>query len=163
MAELLHDTNFWVLVSFIIFLGVAYKYGKDSVLKTLDDKINGIKTELESAEKIRVDAQELLAEYQRKHKDAMSEADRIIADARKHAEDIRIKAEEDMARANKRRENQLQEKLARLENNAAQEIQAYTAKIAINAARDILVDKIDTKIDKDIISKTTDNVSSALN
>ena len=163
MMELFQDANVWVAISFVIFIGVAFKYGRHSVMSGIDSKIDTIKIELESAERIRVDAQELLAEYQRKHKDAMSEADKIIADAKKHAEDIREKTESDMKRAQDRRETQLDEKLVRLEQNAAQEIQAYTAKMAVNAARDILSDSMDEKSDKVIIANVTGNISKTIN
>jgi len=163
MMDLFQDSNFWVLISFVIFMGVAWKYGKDAALGKLDGKINAIRTELEQAEKIRVDAQELLAEYQRKHKDALSEAETIIAVAKKHAEDIRQKAEEDMERTQARREAQLAEKLSRIEQDAVQEIQTYTAAIAVNAARDVLTDKMDAKSDKDIIATIMSNVPKTLN
>lgn len=163
MTELLHDTNFWVLISFLIFVVGVFVYGRKAILGSLDSKIDAIKTELEEAERIRVDAQELLAEYQRKHKDAMNEADKIVAEAKKHAESIREKAEADMANATERREAQLNEKLSRLEQQAAQDIQAYTAKIVVNAARDVLTDKMDSKSDKDMIADTMDGVSKTLN
>ncbi len=163
MTELLHDTNFWVLISFVIFSGVAYKYGKTTVLSKLDGKIDAIRTELSQAEKLRVDAQELLAEYQRKHKDAISEAATIIADAKKHANDIKNTAEEDLKNILARREDQLQEKLTRIEQNASQEIQAYVAEIAVNSARDLLNSKMDAKADKAIISNMMSNVSKTLN
>ena len=163
MMELFQDSNIWVLISFIIFMGVAWKFGKDAALGSLDSKINSIRTELEKAEKIRVDAQELLAEYQRKHKDALSEADTISADAKKHAKDIRDKAESDMEKAQARREAQLDQKLARLEQNAAQEIQAYTAKIAVNAAREILSKQMNEKADKVVIANIMSDISKTIN
>jgi F-type H+-transporting ATPase subunit b len=163
MNELLHDTNFWVLISFVIFMIVAYKYGKDAVLAKLDGKIDAIRTELDTAEKLRVDAQELLAEYQRKHKDALSEAAKIIADAQTHANDIKAKAEDDLTKTMARREAQLQDKLSRIEQGARSEIEAYTAKIAVNAARDILTNSVDAKADKAIISNIMSNVPKTLN
>lgn len=162
MSELLHDTNFWVLISFVIFIGVFLKYGKATALKSLDDKINSIKLELSHAENLRVQAQELLAEYQRKHKDALSEAEAIIADAKKHAETIRLKAEEDMARTQKRREAQLQEKLERIEQNARQDIESYTAKIIIDATRQIMTESMDEKSDKSIIENTLSTANKSL-
>ena len=111
MDALLNDTNFWVLISFVIFMGVAWKYGRKSALAGLDGKIDTIKTELATAEKLRVEAQELLAEYQRKHKDALREADDIIAKAKSHAESMRAKAESDLEVTMKRREDQLQQTL----------------------------------------------------
>jgi F-type H+-transporting ATPase subunit b len=163
MTELLHDTNFWVSVSFFVFVLVAYKYGKSSVLSSLDGKIDAIRTELTQAEKLRVDSQELLAEYQRKHKDAISEAATIIADAKKHAENIKDKAQDDLQNILVRREEQLQEKLSRIEQNASQEIQSYVAGIAVNAARDLLNEKMDAKAEKTIISNMMGNVPKTLN
>jgi len=148
MDHLLHDTNFWVLISFVIFVGVFLKYGKAQVLSGLDNRINEIKNELETAEKLRVDAQELLAEYQRKHKDAIGEAETIIATAKKNAESLRVKAEDDLQKTITRREQQLNERLARIEENARHEVESYTAQIALNAARTVLKDKIDSKTDK---------------
>lgn len=161
--ELLHDTNFWVLISFVIFVGVAWKYGKSNALKALDDNINLIKKELTQAESLRVDAQELLAEYQRKHKDALTEADKIIAQAKKHAENIREKAELEMDAAQRRRQEQLQEKLSRIEQKARQDIESYTSQIAVNATRDILKKNMDSKSDKSIIQSNLDSIPKAVN
>lgn len=160
---LLHDTNFWVLISFVIFIGVFLKFGRGAFLGFLDGKINTIRNELNQAESLRVEAQELLAEYQRKHKDAMKEAEKIIADAKKHAENIRLKAEEEAKRTAERREAQLTEKLARIEQNARHEVEAYTARVAVEASRQILAEKMDSKADKDLISNTLGSVSNTLN
>lgn len=160
---LLEDTNFWVLISFILFAFVAIRYGKDKAMALLDDKIAAIKNELDTAESLRVEAQELLAEYQRKHKDAMGEAANIIARAKDHAEALRLKTEEDLAETMKRREAQLEEKLQRIEQNAAMEIKAYTAQLAINAAKDVLSQNIDAKADKEIIDNTLNTISKTLN
>ena len=161
--EFLQDTSFWVFVSFVIFIGVFLKYGRATALGFLDNKIDSIRNELNHAESLRVEAQELLAEYQRKHKDAMKEAEKIVADAKKHAETVRIKAEADAKRTADRREVQLQEKLNRIEQNAKAEIEAYTAQVAIDTAREILQNKMDAKTDKTIIFNTLDNVSKTLN
>ena len=163
MAELLHDTNFWVLISFVIFTIVAYKYGRATVLAKLDGKIDSIRTELTEAERLRVDAQELLAEYQRKHKDAMSESAKIIAEAKKNAEEIKSKSENDLKALMERREAQLQDKLNRIEDNAMQEIQSYTAQIAVSAARNIIEKNMNTSADKAIISNIMNDVPKALN
>lgn len=160
--ELLQDSNFWVLISFLIFMGIAYRYGRGAFLGMLDNKISAIKTELQQAEMLRLEAQDLLAEYQRKHKDAMQEAKDIIENARAHAEDIRKKAEEDAKHTAQRREEQLRLKLERIEQNARQDIEAYTAKLSIDAAREILAKNMDSKTDKQLIAKTLTGVAEAL-
>ena len=64
--EFLQDTNVWVLLSFILFMALAYYKGKDIILGGLDAKIETIRQEIVTAENMRVEAQELLAQYQRK-------------------------------------------------------------------------------------------------
>ena len=161
--ELFQDTNFWVLISFVIFIGVFIKYGRSAAVEFLDNKINSIRNELNQAESLRVEAQELLAEYQRKHKDAMKEAEIIISDAKNHAESIRVKAEEDAIRTAERRQTQLNEKLSRIEQNAHSEIESYIAQVSVDAARQILTEKMDAKADKQIISNTLSSVTATLN
>ena len=73
--ELLHDASLWLLLSFIIFAGVVFKFGKGALLKMLDDRITGIREEIETAENLRVEAKEMLAQYQRKHKDATKDVE----------------------------------------------------------------------------------------
>lgn len=163
MMELLNDATFWVAIAFTVFVILFLKFGKAKVLSSLDDKIDDIKKELAEAETLRVSAQELLAEYQCKHKDAMVEATSIINDAKKHAKIIKEKAEKDFAATMERRAAQLEERLSRIEQNATQEINAYTAQIAINATREILTSKMNDKADKNIIANVLENVSKTLN
>jgi F-type H+-transporting ATPase subunit b len=160
---LFQDSNFWVLLSFLLFIAIFLRYGKSAALGILDKKIETIRTELTQAETLRVEAQELLAEYQRKHKDAMKEAEKIIAEAKNNAQNIRAKAKEDAKKAEERREKQLQEKLTRIEQNARSEIETYIAKIAVQSAAHVLSNKIDAKTDKVIISNTLDNIPKTLN
>ena len=163
LSELLYDTNFWVLISFLIFVGIFIKYGKSKVLGNLDERISSIKTELETAERLRIEAQEVLADYQRKQKDAIKEAELIIADAKAQAENMRQNAENEWQKTMSRREEQLNERLSRIEDNARHDIEAYTAQLAINATRKVLKDKMDNKSDKPLLDNTLEQLSRALN
>lgn len=163
MTELLHDTNFWVLISFIIFMGVAWVYGRHSAMASLDKKINDIRLNLNQAERLRVESQELLAEYQRKHKDALSEAESIIAEARKNSDLMREKADNDLDRLNDRRQKQLDDRLKRIEDDARQDVSDYITKIVLQASKDILTKNIDSKSDKAIINNVMDNFPKTLN
>lgn len=160
---LLHDTNFWVLISFVIFVAVFLKYGKAKVLQGLDDKIQTIKNDLQTAETLRVEAQEILAEYQRKQKDAVKEAENIIAEAKIKAQAIREHSEKEWSKTMSRREEQLNERLKRIEDNARSEIQTYTAKLAVNSTRKILQDNLSSKTDKQLVSDTLNQIPNSLN
>ena len=164
MLELLgHDTGIWVAFSFILFLYVAYKLGKKSVLNGLDGRINEIKTEIETAERLRVEAQELLAQYQRKQRDAEKEADAMIKEAKKQAKAITKTAETDLSALMARREAQLTDRLNRLEENAIAEIQNHAADLAVAATTEMIIQTLDEKTNAKLNEDTINSLSKHLN
>jgi F-type H+-transporting ATPase subunit b len=56
------NENFWVAISFIIFLYFAYKPIRNAILSSLDSKIDDIKHKLEETQKLKQDAKFLLEE-----------------------------------------------------------------------------------------------------
>lgn len=54
------DENFWVAVSFLIFIYFAYKPIKKAIINSLDSRINEIKETLSQAEKLKSEAKSLL-------------------------------------------------------------------------------------------------------
>ena len=73
------DATFWALVALIIFLAVVvYLKVPGMIGKSLDDRAEKIRNELEEARKLREEAQALLAEYQKKRKEAEKEAGDIV-------------------------------------------------------------------------------------
>jgi F-type H+-transporting ATPase subunit b len=145
LEQLSHDTALWVAISFAVFLIMAFKLGRKSVTGSLDKKIEAIRTEIQTAESLRVEAQELLAQYQRKQRDAEQEAAQIVASAKRHATRIREAAEVDLVETMNRREAQLQARLKRIEDNAMAEIQGHAAKLAVSATTEIITRTLDEK------------------
>lgn len=148
IAILAYDTNVWVLFSFIIFAYIVVKAARSYFSNVLDARIEQIRNELQTAENLHVEAQELLAQYQRKHTNAVKEAEEIIANAELYAAKIRKQAKEEQREAMDRREAQLAERLERMKENAIVEIQRYAAEIAVEATREIIVREFDKKADK---------------
>ena len=106
--DFLYDTNFWYLVSFLFFFTIIWKYGKPALLNYIDKRIASIREEIETAESLRTEAHELLAQYQRKHRDAVQEAEEIIKTAKKSAKEIKAKAEAEIEETLTRRGAQLE-------------------------------------------------------
>ena len=94
MSALLQSAEFWVLVAFLIFVGALFKKVSAMLTAGLDARAARIKAQLDEAEKLREDAQSLLAEYQRKQHAAAEEAKSIVAQAEAEA---KKKAEEEAA------------------------------------------------------------------
>ena len=91
--ELLRDPETWVAVAFVIFLGVlAYLGAHKMIMKSLDDRADRIKAELGEARRLKDEAAELLAEYQRKRQAAEAEAQDIIEGAKAEADRLATEA-----------------------------------------------------------------------
>ncbi len=158
MQELLLDTHIWFIFSFVIFAGIILKFGMPALNGMLDGRITQIKKDLETAENLRIEAQEMLAQYQRKHRDAVQESEKIVATAKENAKQFQKQAEDDLKVLIERREAQLEDRLVRMEQNAINEIQAYAADLAINAARQIIEEKLDKKANAKLVEQSIESI-----
>ena len=159
--DFLQSTDVWVLISTIVFIIVAIKKGKTPILNILDSRTARIEKEIEEAERLRVEAQEILADYQRKHRDALKTANDIIENASERAArieaDMMKKMDEDLAR----KETQLVDRIARAEKAAIQEIRNKAADIATATVVSILSKEMNTK-DSELIDDAIKNLPQKL-
>lgn len=158
------DATFYALVGLILFLAlVVYLKVPGVVGKSLDARADKIRDELEEARRLREEAQSLLAEYQRKRKEAEKEAGEIVAIAQREAqgllEEAKKKTEDYVARRNKLAE----QKIAQAEVEAVNEVRASAVDIAVAAASRILSEKVDAKTSADLFKASLSEVKSRLN
>ncbi|WP_044562094.1 ATP synthase subunit B [Azospirillum sp. B4] len=140
----LQNPTFWVGVAFVIFVAlVVWKGGLGALGKSLDARAEKIRLEIETAQKLRQDAEAALTAYQKKQRDAMKEADAIIAAAREEADRIRQHAEADLEATLKRREAQALEKIAQAEAAALQQVRGLAVDVALAATETLLAQTID--------------------
>jgi F-type H+-transporting ATPase subunit b len=145
MSKVLQDPEFWVAISFVIFAIFILWKGTKPMLAALDARAERIRADLDQAQRLREEAQHLLAEYQRKERDATKEAEAMLAHAREEAQRLREKAAEDLAASVKRREQQALDRIAQAEAQAEAQVRAQAVDLAIAATRQLLADKLDAK------------------
>lgn len=164
MMELLqHSTTVWVAISFVVFVLLAIKFGGKAITGALDKKIAEIKSEIETAERLKKEAQELLTEFQTKQRDAEKAAAEIIEQAKASARAVQQAAEADLAETMERREAQLQERLQRIEEKAIADIQNHAADLAMKATREIVEKTLDDKASTKLIDQAVASVAKYLN
>ena len=139
---MLQDATFWVLVAFVIFVGLAYKKISSLLTNALDQRGERIRQELDQAQRLREDAHAVLLECQQRQHDAEQAAEAIIAHAREEAERIRTKAEEDVQQAVKRREAQAIDRIAQAEAQALAEVRNYAVDLAITGSRRLFEERV---------------------
>lgn len=163
MSLLLSET-FWALIALFIFIGIVlYLKVPAMVGKALDDRADRIRNELEEARKLREEAQQILAEYQRKRKEAEQEAADILVAAKREAEilvkDAKAKTEEYVAR----RTALAEQKIEQAERDAAEEVRARAIDIAVAAASAVLAEKVEGKVASDLFKTSVSQVKTNLN
>lgn len=137
------SAEFWVAVAFVLFVTGAFRPMKRILLGALDRRAEKIRAELDEAQRLREDAQHTLAEYQRKQRQALKEADEIVARAREEADRHRAHAARDLEATLKRREAQAMDRVAQAEAQAVEEVQDIAITIAVAATRKLLSESLD--------------------
>ena len=137
---LTNPTTWTTLAFFVVVGGIIWKGGR-AITGALDKRADKIAVNLDEAQRLREEAHELLAKYQRKQADALKEVEEIKKQAEEDARHLLRKAEEDLEAALKRREQQAKDRIANIEAQAIAEIQAKIAAIATAATQQLLVDK----------------------
>ncbi len=141
--ELFADPEFWVLIAAVIFVAAVWKPARKAVLGSLDERGARIRAELDEAQKLREEAEQLLAQYQQREREAAAEAEAIVAHAREEAERIAAQSARDLDEALVRRQRLAEERIAQAEAKALDEIRAVAVDVAIGAAREVIVAQID--------------------
>ncbi len=141
--HLFADPEFWVLVAAVIFAAGIWKPARKALLGSLDERAARIRAELEEAKKLREEAEQLLAQYQQREREAAGEAEAIVARAREEAERIAAQSARDLDDALVRRQRLAEERIAQAEAKALDEIRAVAVDVAIGAAREVIVAQID--------------------
>ncbi|MCF6369785.1 F0F1 ATP synthase subunit B [Rhizobium halophilum] len=158
------DATFFALVGLILFFVLlAYLKVPGMIGKSLDERSNNIRNELAEAKRLREEAQQLLAEYQRKRKEAEAEAAQIVAAAEREAammtEEAKQKTEEFVAR----RTALSEQKIHQAEADAIAAVRSAAVDLAISAAEDVIAKKIDTDKQDALFKDSLHKVQSRLN
>jgi F-type H+-transporting ATPase subunit b len=133
------------------------------IMRMLDSRAARIKADLEEAAKLRNDARRTLGEFQQRQRDALKEAEGIVAQAKLEAERVALAAERDLAAALERRQQQAVEKISLAEAKALAEVRNHAVDVAIAAVRRILADDLPAARKGTLIDEAIADLSERLN
>ncbi|ANL45634.1 ATP synthase subunit B [Rhizobium phaseoli] len=158
------DATFFAFVGLVLFLAlVVYLKVPGMMARSLDDRADQIRNELAEAKRLREEAQHLLAEYQRKRKEAESEAAHIVAAAEREAEmltaDAKKKTEEFVAN----RTALSEQKILQAEAEAMKAVRSAAVDLAIAAAETVLAKQADAKVQSELFGNAVSQVKTRLN
>lgn len=160
----LYNTEFVVLISFLLFAGVVvYLKVPGLIGGLLDKRADGIRADLEEARALREEARKVLADYERRQKEVQASADRIVAKAREEATAAAEQAKADIAASVKRRLEAAEGQIGAAEAAAVRAVRERAVAVAVGAAAEILSGQMTKAESNRLIDDAIDQAGSRLN
>ena len=144
------DATFWVAVSFFIFFGVLiYLKVPQKISNSLTDQINEMKKELDEAEKLKIEAKNLLSNYENKIDKSKKETQEIINLAKKDSEKTILEKTKKFHQIIENKKKNAEQKIVQMKENALKDIKNISVKISMEAVEHLIKNSIDkSKLEK---------------
>ena len=153
------DATFWVAISFVIFcLIIIYKKIPQVINNLLDNKINEIKSEINSAKNLKNESEQLLQKYKNKIEEAHTESRNIVNSEKKETEIFIKESENKFEQLIVNKKKSLEQKLDQMKVKAIKDIQNISNKIALEAVKKIILNSANDEKMKVVNQKNLDKI-----
>ena len=157
------DATFWVAVSFFIFFGVLiYLKIPQKVNNSLMNQIKKIKNEIDEAEKLKIEAKNLLSDYENKIDKSKKETQNIMNEAKKNSEQNILEKTEKFHHFIENKKKDTEQKIIQMKENALKEIKNISVKVSIEAAENLIKNSIDKNKLEKLYSKNLEQAKISL-
>jgi F-type H+-transporting ATPase subunit b len=133
----------WGVISFVILFLFMWKFAYPAVNKLMKTRTETIRGNIDEADRVKTEAETILAEYQSQLADARNESNRIIEEARQAAESVRSelvrRAEEEVAELRRRNT----EDLVAAQERIVGQLQSQVRTLAIDLAERVVGANLD--------------------
>jgi F-type H+-transporting ATPase subunit b len=141
--EILTDAHFWVGVALIVFIGILVYAGVPKLAaQALDARGKKVQEQLDEANRLREEAQALLARIQADREQSEKLAVEILANAEEQAKRMQADAQVRLAEQIERRGQLAERRIATAEAQAAAEVKAAAGELAAQMAEQVLTARL---------------------
>ena len=138
------DATFWLAISFFIFAGILiYIKVPQKINKSLTEKINEIKKELDESEKLKEEAKNLFTKYENKIDKSKKETKDIINSAKEESEKAILEKTKKFHQIIEERKKSVEQRILQLKENALNDVKNISIKISIEAVENLFKSSID--------------------
>ncbi len=137
------DAEFWVLLAVVVFVVILFRVRVPAlVAKALDDAGLKVQSQLDEAQRLRHEAETLLAEVKVQRGETERAAEEMMRAAKSDAERLRAEAAVALEEDIKRRGVLAERKIAQAEAQAASEVKAAAVEMAAQASEAVLTARL---------------------
>ena len=156
------DPQFWVAVSFILFIAAIFNPVRKMLVSSLDAQISEIKTKIEEAENLKNEAQKTLSELKKREVEVEKEIEKFKIDAENKISELKnlssIKLSDQIEKKKILADNRIEQLL----RDTNQNIKSYIADIAIEAITDILKTSLSKDKKAELINDSINDLNRVL-
>lgn len=146
------------ILAFVIIFVFVWKWALPAVSKMLAARQDAITGQLSEAEKTKVEAEELLADYNKQLADARGEGNRIVDEARQSAEAVRAEIVERAEADAQGITRKAREEAAAEKQRAAAEVRTQVADLSLELAQMVVAGSVDEQTQKNLVDRYIDDI-----
>ena len=156
--EIFHSLIFWSLVSFALLFFLLKRFAFPPILEVLEERENKIRSEIDDAEKLRHEAEELKADLGRELKNAHEKANTIIQMAGDESKKIQEKSIQETQTKVRQMQNDAEQEIQITRNKLLNEIRSYTAALTIASTEKVLKKSLNDEDKNRLIDESIEEV-----
>ena len=156
------DPQFWVAVSFILFIAVIFNPVRKILASSLDAQINDIKNKIDEVENIKNEAQKALDEIKNRETKVEKEIDNLKLESEKRIADLKDISTSKLADQIEKRKVLAENKIEQLVRDTNNSLKNYISSVAIESTRNILLQNLSKDKKTDLIEKSINEFNSVL-
>ena len=158
LIEVVPGLMIWTAVCFFITLFVLKKFAFGPIQGAIDQRRRRIRESLDEADRARAEARALLEEHRALRAQTRSEAEEILAEARRVAEAQRERVKEETDADRQRRLEETRRQIEMETQRALQQIRAEVADLALVAAQKVTRRSLDQDDQRRLIHEAIDEL-----
>ena len=149
---------FWSLLSFGVLLFALKKYAFPPIMEMLEEREKKISGDIQSAESLRAEAQELKDDYEKQLKTAHEKADTIVQLATEEAKKVQEKTIQETQAKCRQIKNDAEQEIAMNRNKLLAEVRGFAAELTIASTERIIKKSLDSDDKKRLVDSSIEEV-----
>ena len=156
------DPQFWVAVSFILFIVAIFNPVRKILASSLDAQINDIKNKIDEVENLKNEAQKALDEIKDREAKVEKEIQNLKSESEKRIAELKDVSSNKLTDQIEKRKILANNKIEQLVRDTNNSLKNYITRVAIEATRNILLQNLSKEKKSDLIDESITEFNSVL-
>ena len=156
------DPQFWVAVSFILFIAAIFNPVRKILASSLDAQINDIKNKIDEVENLKNEAQKALDEIKDREAKVEKEIQNLKSESEKRIADLKNISSSKLSDQIDKRKILAENKIGQLVRDTNNSIKNYISSVAIEATKNILLQNLSKDKKSALIEESITEFNSVL-